>query len=576
MTGYFGMNMLCAIRSFDVATLIVYLLAMVGIGVYFARKNKTTDDYFFADNSMPGWAIGLSMFATSISTVTFIGIPAAAFVEDWRMLVINIGFIPGSLLAIYLLIPFFKRARAVTTLDYIGDRFGVVSRLYCAVTMIIVQLIRLGTVLYLMAIPISYITGLPIVWIMAVTGILTMIYTVFGGLEAVIWTDVIQTFILVGGSITVCVLAIVGLPEGKGVAYVMNEGIAQGKIAFGDMRFDLKSTTFYTMLLVGLSTVVSIVTDPTVVQRWMASKSLHHARRATWINLVLCIVIWTFFYFVGTCLYMYYTFNTDPHVIGLVADKKVDELVPYFIVRNAPVGIAGLITAGIAAAAMSTLSASINICGTLFVGDILGKYVAPGRSEKYYFRVSLVTTFVVSLIMIAGAFTFYSVPKRFMVDLSLIITMIFSGCLAGLFAAALFTKVIDTVSAIAALIFGTIVNGYYALCLTGAVPQEYMFGFHKYLIGLVVTVCFILFAFQISMFNKGFKKAIAILVLLNIYAIVNYLGGIPTEWQLFEPSIRLIIGVNLIFGAAAFAVGRLIDCDKYRLDTANLTVWTVQ
>jgi len=568
--------MLCAIRFVDISTLIVYLLAMVAIGVYFARKNKTTGDYFFADNAMPGWAIGLSMFATSISTVTFVGFPAASFVEDWRMLLINIGFIPGSLLAIYLLIPFFKHARAVTTLDYIGERFGMVARIYCAVTMIIVQLIRLGTVLYLMAIPIAYITDLPILWIMAVTGILTMIYTVFGGLEAVIWTDVIQTFILVGGSITICILAIAGLPDGKGFGYVITEGIAQGKIAFGDVRFDLKSPTFYTMILLGVSTVIAIVTDPTVVQRWMASKSLYQARRATWINLVLCVVIWTFFYFVGTCLFMYYAFNTDPYVASLASHNKIDELVPYFITQKAPVGIAGLITAGIAAAAMSSLSASINICGTLFVGDIFSKYVVKDRSEKYYFKVSLLSTFIVSLIMIAGAFMFYSVPKRFMVDLSIIVTMIFSGCLSGLFAAALFTKVVDTVSAIAALIFGTIVNGYFALCLLNAIPHEYMFIFNKYLIGLVVTICFILFALQISLFNTNIKKALIILAVLNVYAIANYLGYIPDNWQMFETSIRLIAGVNLIFGVAAFSVGRLIDCDKYRLDVKNLTVWTVE
>ncbi|MFI4912173.1 MAG: sodium/solute symporter [Sedimentisphaeraceae bacterium JB056] len=577
MTDSLVVNVLAAIRVFDVTTLVFYLLAMVGVGVYFASKNKTTEDYFFADNSMPGWAVGLSMFATSISTVTFVGFPAAAFVEDWRMLLINIGLIPGSFLAIYLLIPFFKKAGAVSTLDYVGERLGTIPRVYCAITMIAVQLIRLGTVLFLMAIPLSYITGQPIILIMIITGILTMVYTVFGGIEAVIWTDVIQTFILVGGSITVAILAVRGLPDGSGLGYVITEGIKQGKIAFGDMDFDLSNATFYTMVILGLSSFLAIVTDPTVVQRWMTAKSLYQARRATWLNLVLCIVIWTFFYFVGTCLFMYYQFNPSDYVTGLVNDSQVDKLVPYFIVEKAPIGIAGLITAGVAAAAMSSLSSSINICGTLFVGDILRKHISPNKTEEYYFKSSLVTTFIVSLVMMVGALVFYRVPKRFMVELSMVVTMIFSGCLVGLFFVALFTKIVDSMATIAALVLGTIINAYFAFCLVGWIPEEYSFMFHKYLIGLVVTICFVFFALQISLFSrKKYNMSMFNLAVLNAYAITNYLGVIHKNWQMFEPSVRLIVAVNVVFGVIAFATAKLWDEQRHSIDVTNLTVWTVK
>ncbi len=574
MIGYYPV--LATARIFDICTLILYLLATVGIGVYFARKNKTTSDYFYAGSSMPGWAVGLSMFATSISTVTFVAFPAAAFVEDWRMIMVNLGFIPGSLLAIYILIPFFKTANASSTLEYIGNRFGNVSRLYCAVTMITIQIVRLGTVLFLMAIPVSYITGLPIVLIMAIIGVLTMLYTVCGGLEAVIWTDVIQTFILVGGSITICILAVGGLPENKGLGYIITEGISQGKIALGDMQFDLSRATFFTMTILGLTSFIAIVTDPTVVQRWISTKSLTEARRATWVSLILCICIWTFFYLIGTSLYIYYQFNPDMYVNELVQNNQVDSLIPYFIVKNAPIGIAGLITAGVAAAAMSSLSSSINICGTLFIGDIFSRHIVVGKSERYYFKASLITSAVVSLIMLAGGFLFYIAPKRFMVELSMIVTMIFSGCLLGLFTVALFSKKIDTFSAVASLIFGTIVNAYFAVALLGVIPERFMFGFHRYLIGFVVTVSFILFAYQITMFRTDTGKAVVVLLVLNLYAIITYLGMLPNEWLLFVPSGTFIIAVNTIFGLGALAVARLVNSDKYTLATENLTVWTIK
>jgi len=439
--------------------------------------------------------------------------------------------------------------------------------------MIGIQLIRLAVVLFLMALPISYITNIPVLWIILIAGVLTSLYTFLGGIEAVIWTDVIQTFILIGGGFTLLILCFLGLPENQEVIDLIRTAAAEGKLSLGEFRWDLKDTTFFTVSLAGLAGMLVIFTDPTVIQRWITAKSQAQARRATWINLILCCTIWTFFYFLGTCLYYYYKANPDSHVEQLITSKQVDSLLPYFIITKTPIGIAGFIVAGVAAAAMSSLSASINICGTLFIGDMVRRHLAKNRSESFYFRYSQIVTVIVSCIMISGSVLFYFIPKKFMIDLSTVLTVLLTGCLVGLFAAGLFTRMINTVAATAAIILGTLVNAYAALCLVGIVPDMWRFTFHEYLLTFFVTILFLVFAFQIVFFQRCILWALVVLAGCNLYMISNILHWIP-GWAgvtMFN-SFGWLIGVNIILGPVAYVASRFKEQSR---DLTGLTIWTV-
>ncbi len=184
------------IRPLDLIVIATYLAGMAAVGIWFSKKNKSTEEYFLGGRSFPAWAIGLSMLGTSVSSVTFLAFPAAAYVLDWRQLVSNLMLPFVAVLAIIVFIPFFRRGLLTSAFEYLGQRFGEAARIYGALSFILLQLIRLGKVLFLVSIPVSLLTGIEMQYVIIGVGIFIAFYTVVGGFEAVIWTDVVQSIVL--------------------------------------------------------------------------------------------------------------------------------------------------------------------------------------------------------------------------------------------------------------------------------------------------------------------------------------------------------------------------------------------
>ena len=183
-------------RILDLLAVVLFLAGMAGMGVWFARKNTSTEAYFLGNRSFPGWAIGISMLGTSISSVTFLAIPAAAYVLDYRQAVTNLALPFVAVIALIFFIPLFRQGNMTSAFEYLEKRYGVLIRSYAALSFLVLQVVRLAMILYLVSIPIEGMLGIPILWIIIVGGVVVSLYTVFGGIEAVVWTDVVQTFIL--------------------------------------------------------------------------------------------------------------------------------------------------------------------------------------------------------------------------------------------------------------------------------------------------------------------------------------------------------------------------------------------
>jgi len=341
---------LAAMHPIDGIVVVIYLIAMLGLGFFFARRSKSTQDYFVASRSYKGWVIGVSMMSTTISSVTFLAFPAAAFALDWRMVVTNLVWPLGVLPAVFLFIPFFRRGRATTAFEYLEDRYGPLASLYGAVVFIMLQLLRIGMVLYLVSLAIGALTGLPIVWVIIIAGLVIGCYTVAGGIEGVIWTDVIQAFLLWGGGILCMVLLVLKIPGGLG--QIIEVGVANGKFHLGDMEWDLGRRTFWTMIILGAwFSVGNFCTDQHVVQRYIAAKSTREAKKGAIVGALLSLPTWVFFFSIGTALWVYYHVNPDPLVAGMEADR----VFPYFIMNNVPVGLTGCIIAAVTFARLASL-----------------------------------------------------------------------------------------------------------------------------------------------------------------------------------------------------------------------------
>jgi len=472
----------------DLLVIAAYLGAMAAAGIYFSRRQKSTEDYFVGARAFPGWAMGLSMLATSISSVTFLGFPAAAYALDWRLIVPNLTLPIVAVLAVVVFIPFFRRGRLTSAFEYLGERYGPAVRLYGAASFIVLQVIRLGTVLYLVSLPICLVTGADPVWATVLTGAFVAFYTVAGGIEAVVWTDVAQAIVLLGGGLVCFACMVLELPGGLPAVFEL--GARHGKYSLGSFEFKLGERTFWTVAFTGIVHWLTMYSsDQNMIQRYVASRSMREARKATIIYSAMAVPTWVFFFFLGTCLFVFYKLVPDPAAHAL----KADEVFPHFIVTRLPVGVSGLVIAGVLAAAMSSLDSNINSIATVTVVDILKPYLAPGRDERFYLRAARLASGAAAALMIGGGLVFHTLPKESMNDLVWIMGSVFGGCLMGLFMVGFFTTRVDYPAALLALCAAVALNIVLGLNSKGWLP--FSLGVHDYWVAAIVNAAFVATAY---------------------------------------------------------------------------------
>ncbi len=481
------------IRALDIAVIVIYMLGTAGIGLYFARKNNNTDEFFLGGRNFPGWAIGLSMIGTSISSVTFLALPAAAYVLDWRQSTPYLVLPFTCALAVIFFIPIFRKGRITSAYQYLEERFGRPARLYGAICFLIGETIRLGVVLFLVAIPISLMTGININLIIVVSGFFIALYTVTGGIDAVIWTDVIQSIVLWLGGIFVIVFLCWKIPGG--VTQVVDTGMQFNKFSFGPMTLDLAKRTFPVLLFLGMFNWLNMyAANQNVVQRYLAAKTTREARKATIVCALGSLPTWFAFYFVGTCLFVYFRFFPNPEVTKMAADQ----VFPYYIIKCLPAGISGLIIAGVLAAAMSSLDSSMNSFSSICTMDILRGFIVKDKPDEYYMRWARGFSILAMVIMIGGAIIFANVPKESMVDLGYIIGGLLIMFVLSFFFLGFFVPRVGNRSLWLGFLCGTAVNIYLVMSYCNWLPEAITLPVHVYWYQVVCQVVMIASATIIS------------------------------------------------------------------------------
>lgn len=482
------------IRPLDTTAILLYLLGMSAMALYFSKRNTNTEEYFVGGRSFPGWAIGISLLGTTISSVSFLAFPAAAYALDWRLLVPNLCLPFVAILAIIVFIPFFRRAKLTSAFEYLEDRYGSVVRLYGTISYILLALLRVGKFLFLASIPLSLFSGLPMPTVILLLGIFVAFYTILGGIDAVIWSDVIQTIVLIVGGL-ICVGFIVWKLPG-GIDQIFEVAGASNKFHLGSTNWNLSERTFWTVTLLGIfSWLTNYSADQNFIQRYAASRSTRDARMATATFSLLAVPTWTFFFLIGTCLFVFYSVLPDPHV----AQLEADEVFPFFILSQIPAGLAGLIIAAVLAAAMSSLDSSINAVATLTVVDLIRPRFIKGRGDGFYLKAAKLVAILTSVIMILLAWLFSNMPKESMADLGWIVVSVFGGCLVGLFMLGFFSTKVDNQCVLVALPIAILLNFYLMLNTVGWLPQEWSVNIHAYWVGILVNIVFVCLAYGISL-----------------------------------------------------------------------------
>lgn len=485
------------IRLLDVLAMMAYLAGTLGVALFFARRNTSTEEYFVGSRSFAGWVVGLSMLGTIVSSSTFLALPAAAYALDWRQLSVNLVLPFAAILAVAVFIPILRQGRTTSAFEYLGRRYGPVPRLYGALSFVIMQLIRMAQVLFLVSLPVHILSGVPLDRVIVAAGVFVAVYTVVGGIDAVIWTDVIQTGVLVVGGVISVVSIVVALPGGLGE--VLEIARAHEKLSLGSLEWDLGRRTFWTVALLGLVNWLAIYGgDQNLVQRYVSARSTREARKATILYSVMALPMWTFFFLVGTCLFAFYQVFPSEVVSGLEADQ----VLPYFILHHVPAGVAGLVIAAIVAAAMSTLDSSLNAIATVSVVDFVRPFRRSPGDDRSDLRTARAIVVAAAVVMILGALIFVRLPKESMNDVSLVVTSIFGGCLMGLFMLGFFTRVAGpavTVGLGVAVAF----NVFLGLGALGVLPRGLSLPVHSYWVGALVNGAFVLVAAAVSLLRPG-------------------------------------------------------------------------
>ena len=386
----------------DYAMFAAYLVASLGIGVFFSRGQRTIKDYFLAGRSMGPLVVAITVLASLFSGISYLGTPSEVYVHGigyW--LIVLSGFVTTPVLNI-IFMPFFYRAKYYSVYQYMEARFSVGLRTLASVLFISRVVLWLSVVTYAPALALEHVTGMPMWLSILVTGGITTLYTTLGGMKAVIWSDVMQFGVLFGGQLLVVAVALWGIPGGlEGAFDIAREA---GRLDFNFSFDPTVRITVWSILLGGTChNLVLLGTDQVSVQRYMTATSLKTARRSMWVKLVISLPALSLFYLTGLVLFAFYRYSgTDPLAAGQI--DKADQILPYFVVNELPRGLPGLLIAGIFAATMSTISSGINSLTTVTLVDFYKRLWKPQVGEVEQLRLARWLTLGYGLLIVALAF----------------------------------------------------------------------------------------------------------------------------------------------------------------------------
>jgi solute:Na+ symporter, SSS family len=465
----------------DWVVIVAYFAGMAWIAWRVRRRSRTTEGYFLGGRAMPGWAVGFSIAGTAISSITFMALPADAFKTAWLRMLPNFVLPLGVLAGSRFFLRVYRDGRTTTAFEFLETRFGPTTRLYGAFAFLVGQLLRISLILFLLGQLTHELTGLSPVASILISGLFVGAYTAVGGIEAVVWTDVAETVVLTLGGLACFAVVVWKVPGG--LAEILTTAWAHGKLSFADLGADgalhptrlgltLTEKSVSMMLLVGLSHWLGeYACNQNMVQKYCAAASTREARRALWIGCWWMLPLWIGFQLLGTALWVFYQRFPTPTSTGILAGTVTAErIVPHFVVTQLPVGLTGLVVAGVLAAAMSTLDSSLNAIATVGVVDVYRRHVARQREDRHYLLVARTLSWLASAGMIAGAILLLDARTRTLEDAAITLIALTSGGLLGLYLLGFLTRRGDGRSAALAIAATLLLSLYRALSPTPWFP----------------------------------------------------------------------------------------------------------
>jgi SSS family transporter len=408
---------------------------MVSVGFYFyvRAKRGSTADFFVGNRSIPFWAAGVSLFAANVSSISYLATPAKAFETDWQYLTGKLVTVLGLMFVAVWVVPVLRRLNLVSSFNYLELRFNPAIRMFASALCIAMSIgSRMSIVLFLPALAIATITGVDVVWSILIMGVCTIIYTAVGGMRAVVWTDFFQVLVLMGGAL----FAVGFIIHSLGGVAIYESAMAYDKTRMLNFSFNLTQPTVWGFILLILcDTVLTFPKDQVLIQRTLATSSDKNAGRSVWLFAAVLVPGGFIFYVIGTVLFAYYR----AHPERMDPLLPIDATFPSFIATELPPGVTGLIIAGIFAAAMGSLSGTINSVATLLSVDFYEKFArnpTQRKSVRFAEWMSVVIGFVgIGLALLLSYYDIHS-----LLDLTIELGGLLGGGFAGAYTLGMFTR----------------------------------------------------------------------------------------------------------------------------------------
>lgn len=409
----------------DIIVFLLFTGGVVTFGCSFFKKKGTSEEFTSAGRSLPGWVVGMSIFATYVSSISYLGYPGKAFSGDWNAFVFSLSIPIASYFAARYFVPFYRSQDSISAYSFLENRFGPWARIYASSCYLLTQIARTGSILYLLALPMNVLLGWNIQTIIIVTSVAIVLYSMLGGMKAVIWTEAIQGIILIGGALVCMFILLFDMPEGP--AQTFSIAMEDGKFSLGSFGSSLSESTFWVCLIYGVFTnLQNYGIDQSYVQRYHTAKNEKEAKFSALFGGYLFIPVSAVFFMIGTGLYAFYKVHPGVLPDGVGADY----VFPFFIVNELPVGLTGLLIASIFAAGMSTIATSVTSSSTIILTDYYQRFRkhAGNRERMLVLKLSSVGVGVAGILV---AFAFMSVQSA--LDAWWALASIFSGGMLGLF-----------------------------------------------------------------------------------------------------------------------------------------------
>ena len=459
-----------------------YFLGTMSVGFFFYRKSRSIEGFTAASRSLPGWVCGLSIFATYLSSISFLALPGKSFAGNWNPFVFSLSIPVATWIAVKYFLPYYRKSGEVSAYAHLERRFGPWAHMYASFFYILTQLARMGVVMYLMAMPLSILLGKDIRFIILFTGISVTIYSLVGGIIAVIWADAIQAIVLMAGAVICSMFMLFNMPEGP--IQLFQIAAEHHKFNLGSFGGSLTKSTFWVVLVYGV--VINLQNfgiDQSYIQRYIASKSDKEARKSIWLGGLLYVPVSAVFFFIGTQLFAFYQIHPEytQEVRHIVAEQRLsqeginpndalytekldqqtslltdsdlgDKVFPHFIGRMLPPGVTGLLIAAIFAAAMSTVSTSLNSSATLLTTDWYQRFINQNATEKQSMRAIYIATIVWGVLGTCIALLLLNITSA--LDTWWTLAGIFGGGMLGLFLLGMISRKANNPIAITSVTIG--------------------------------------------------------------------------------------------------------------------------